>query len=114
MKRTIEDTALLIALLLKRGGGTRARVSEATIRKISKRRHLRSVFKEELRRELDDLGLLFVEIDPGGFGVQRHGTLNGAPALTAKKYLQDLKKLTIDKIQGELESDLPEEDEEGE
>lgn len=111
MKRTPEDTALLVALLLKRAGGTRGRVSENTIRKLAKRRHLRWAFKESLIKELDDLGLMLVEIDRGGFGLQRHSTLNGAPAVTAKRYLaEDLKKLEresidMDDIRGELERD---------
>lgn len=97
MKRTAEQTALLIALLLKRGGGTRARVSENTIRKVAKRRHLRWAFKDQLTKELDDLGLLLVEIDRGGFGLQRYSALDGAPALTAKRYLaDDLKRVERD------------------
>lgn len=110
MKRTTEETALLIALLLKRAGGTRGRVSESTVRRLSKRHHLRSAFKDDLRKELEDLGLLFVEIDRGGFGLQRHTALNGAPALTAKRYLADeLPKLDegrirFDKIREEVET----------
>jgi hypothetical protein len=114
MKRSIEHTGRLIALLLKRGGGNRARVSEATVCKLSGRPRLRSAFKEELRKELDDLGLLFVEIDPGGFGLQRLSTLNGAPALTAKKYMSDLKKLTIEKAENELEIDWLEDEQDAE
>jgi hypothetical protein len=117
MKRTIEETALLLALLLKRGGGTRGRVSEVTVRKLGNRSHLRSAFKEDLRKELDDLGLLFVEIERGGFGLQRHTTLNGAPALTAKRYLaddlRDLDKgrVDFDEIRQEVESESVQEEE---
>ena len=118
MKRTTEETALLLGLLLKRGEATRARVSEATVRRLGKRHHLRSAFKDDLRRELDDLGLLFVEIDRGGFGLQRHSTLNGARALTAKRYLADdlRRPLDFNKIRKELEVESPEEtdDETGE
>ena len=102
---------MLIAFLLKKGGGTRGRISENTIRKLAKRRHLRLAFKESLIKELDDLGLLLVEIDRGGFGLQRHSALNGAPALTAKRYLaDDLKKLErgsikIEDIREEIEGD---------
>ena len=118
MKRTAFETALLVGWLLKKGGTPRARVSESTIRKLSKRRHLRSAFIEELRRTLDDLGVLFVEIDRGGFGVQRHTALNGAPALTAKRYLlDDLGKLDkgeldFEDIEKELEDETPDEPEE--
>ena len=62
--------------------------------------------------------MLFVEIDRGGFGVQRHGTPNGAPALTAKRYLADelrnLEKVQLDfeKLREELESETNEDDDE--
>src|ERR1700722_7636268 len=97
MKRTTEETAILVALLLKPSGQKRARLSESTIRVLSKRKTLRDAFKERLRSELDDIGIHIVQLERGGFGVIPIRALNGAPAITAKRYLGDeLKKLKKD------------------
>lgn len=94
MKRTAEQTALLVALLLKRSEHRRARISEKTIRVLSNRKTLRDVFKESLRSELDDLGIHLVQLDIGGFGAIRIDALNGAQRIKAQEYLaDDLKKL---------------------
>ena len=84
----------MIAALLKRSEQRRARISESTIRVLSKRRTLRDAFKEQLRTELDDIGIHLVQLERGGFGVIPITALDGAPAITAKKYLSDeLRKL---------------------
>jgi len=92
MKRSTEKTAVLVALLLKRSGRRRARISENTIRVLSKRKTLRDAFKERLRSELDDLGIHLIQLERGGFGVIPITALDGAPAITAKKYLADERK----------------------
>lgn len=89
MKRTPAETALLAALLFKRAGQNRARLSESTIRVLSGRAHLRTVFLESLRSELDDLGFVFIEISRG-YALLPLSALNGAPAITAKKHLSDV------------------------
>lgn len=81
MKRTAQDTATLIALLQKRADRNRARVSEKTIRLLSRRRFLRTAFLDNLSKELDDLGIHMVELERGGFGIIRVSTLNGAPTI---------------------------------
>src|ERR1700722_17204965 len=94
MKRTIEQTAILLALLLKRAEAKRARVSEKTIRVLSKRRTLRVAFLTELVAALDDLGVHMVELERGGVGLIPISALDGAPAILAKNYLsEDLKQL---------------------
>ena len=94
MKRSAEQTALLVAVLFKRSEQRRARVSDKTIRRLAKRRTLRDSFKERLRAELDDIGIHLVELERGGFGVIPINALNGAPAITAKKYLPaEMRKL---------------------
>jgi hypothetical protein len=94
MKTSAEETALMIAVLLKRSEQRRARVSESTIRVLSRRRTLRDAFKERLRAELDDIGIHLVELERGGFGVIPINALDGAPAITAKKFMPDeLKRL---------------------
>ena len=121
MKRTTEQTAVLVALLLKRSGQKRARLSENTIRVLSKRKTLRDAFKERLRAELDDIGLHLVQLERGGFGIIPINALDGAVAITAKKYLaDDLKKLKksddafFEKLRKEVDEDADEggEDEE--
>ncbi len=119
MNRTAEETALLIALLLKRSNQKRARISIPTIRRLAKRRHIRGAFIEMLTLHLGDLGVVLVELDRGGYGLIPSDILNGAPAITAKKYLKDeladLRKgfISFESIKNELEgeSDFDDEDE---
>jgi len=117
MKRTTEQTAVLVALLLKRSGQKRARLSENTIRVLSRRRTLRDAFKERLRSELDDIGIHLVQLERGGFGIIPINALDGAPAITAKKYLADdlkkLKKSDDDAFFGKLRREVDEDTEEG-
>ena len=94
MMRSSRESALLIALLFKRSAKTRARVSVVTVKKLSQRKHLRTAFTEQLIDELDDLGIILIELERGGFGLISSTALNGAPTITALKYLkEDLKKL---------------------
>jgi hypothetical protein len=119
MKRTTEQTAVLVALLLKRSGQKRARLSENTVRVLSRRRTLRDAFKDRLRAELDDIGLHLVQLERGGFGIIPITALDGAVAITAKKYLaDDLKKLKksdddsfFEKLRREVDDDADEGDE---
>ena len=98
--RTAEETALLVALLFKRAGQRQARLSVDTIRCLSKRSHIRNAFVSMLAEHLDDLGLVLMEIDGGGFGVIASSALLEAPAVTAKEHLkQDLDRLK----QGEID-----------
>jgi hypothetical protein len=92
VKRTFEETAVLIASLLKRSGKKRARISERTIRVLSKRKTLRDAFKQELRSELDDLGIHLIQLDRGGFAVLAISAVEGAEMITAKEYLADVLK----------------------
>jgi hypothetical protein len=94
MMRTIEQTAILVAVLLKRAEAKRARVSDKTIRVLSKRKTLRVVFLSELVAALDDLGVHMVELERGGFGLIPISALDGAPSILAKNYLsEDLKQV---------------------
>jgi len=114
MKRTAEETAILVALLQKRADVKRARISGKTIRILSKRRTLRTVFLETLGRELDDLGIHMVELERGGFGIIPVSALDGAPTILAKRYLaDDLKKLkrneqAFAQFRAEIEQDTEE------
>ncbi len=87
--RTIEQTAVLIVLLVTKAGLSRARLSNQTILRLSKRRLLRSAFLGRLTAELDDFGYKLMEIEGGGFGIISIKALEGAKMITAKRYLQD-------------------------
>jgi hypothetical protein len=89
MHRTAEQTAILLALLFKRASLRRARISERTIRVLSKRRSLRAVFLQGLRGALDDFGIHMIELERGGFGLIPVSALDGAQAILAKSYISD-------------------------
>jgi hypothetical protein len=112
MRRTPRETALLVALLLKRSEKTRGRISTATIRRLSKRKHIRQPFIELFDKYLGDLGVALIDIERGGFAIVASSALNGAPPLTARRYLlNDLRRIRqgeidFDRIQAELEDDI--------
>lgn len=81
------DTALLLALLLSRSGQKRARISDKTMRKLSKRKKLRSVFIREVTEKFADLGGILIELNRGGYGVIMSSTLEGAPAVKAGDHI---------------------------
>jgi hypothetical protein len=115
--RTAEESAILVAILLRRSGLKRARLSEKTIRRLSGRRHLRRAFVDMLDAHLADLGILLTELERGGFGLMPSASLSGATAITAKKYLAtDLEKLSRNEshwveLRAELEADLSSDEE---
>ncbi len=94
--RTPEETALLIALLFTRSKQKRARVSISTVRHLSNRRAIRSTFLNRVDDCLDDFGLILIELERGGYGLIASSILEGAPAITAKKYLQDYLRGKVD------------------
>lgn len=123
MQRTAEQTAILLALLFKRANVKRARISERTIRVVSKRRSLRVAFLDRLREELDDLGLHIIELGRGGFGLIPISALDGAASILAKNYITiELRRLRAEKSPSQQEKLFAEfrveaevvEDEEGE
>lgn len=87
--RTVQQTALLLAVILKRSGQNRARVSAKTIKLLAVRQHLRSAFVVELVRELAEFGWIFFEISSGGYGAVQSKTLEAAKTVTAKRFLDD-------------------------
>ncbi|HEX2238016.1 MAG TPA: hypothetical protein VHJ19_06615 [Gammaproteobacteria bacterium] len=97
--RTAEETALLVALLFKRSGQQQVQLGIDTIRCLSRRKHIRGAFLRLLGEHLDDLGLVMMEIDGGGFGLIAASALSGAPAVRAKDYLRnDLDRLNEGQI----------------
>jgi hypothetical protein len=119
MRRTADETAVLVALLLARSGQKRARVSEKTIRRLAKRRRLRTAFLSMLRQHLEDRSLVMMELDDGSWGLIPSKGLQGAPTITAARFLaEDLEKLKKNpdaawkKFREELEAEEGVEDEE--
>lgn len=118
LRRTPEETAVLVALLLMRSGQKRARISEKTIRKLAKRKRLRTAFLSMLREQLEDRALVMIELDDGSWGILQSKGLQGAPTISATRFLaEDLEKLKTDaprawkRFRDELEVDDGAEDE---
>ncbi|MCI0335070.1 MAG: hypothetical protein L0228_17820 [Planctomycetes bacterium] len=82
--------------------------------RLSKRRIIRTAFLDMLKAYLDDLGLILIELERGGFGLIPSRALEGAPAITAKKYLErEIQgRIRLDAIRKELEQDGEFEDDE--
>jgi hypothetical protein len=94
--RTAEETALLLYRMLMNSEKNRARVSEATIRRISRRTLLRTPFLNDLKNECDGIGLILGQLHRGGFGLMYASLLEGAPSITSKSYLTDEMELMKD------------------
>lgn len=98
MRRSPEETAVLVALLLLRSGQKRARVSEKTVKRLARRKRLRTAFLAMIRQHLEDRAIVMIELDDGSWGLMPSKGLEGAPTITAKKYLiDDLERLKRDK-----------------
>lgn len=74
-------------------------------------------FVEQLTDELDDLGVVFIEIERGGYGLIPTTALNGAPPVSHRKLLKELRgpeknNIDFDAIQEEVASGLEDDDEE--
>ncbi|WP_404991844.1 hypothetical protein [Cupriavidus pauculus] len=102
---SIDTVALRLAVLLKRSDKTRARVSEKTLRILSGRSTLRDSFVIGVRNALEDLSVVSVRLDRGGFALIATSALEGAPPALVKNLMPDFKKLPDDKLWSEL--DLP-------
>jgi len=88
--KTPEETALLVALLLKRAQQKRARISVATLNLLSGRDRIRSPFIARVQEALSyDAGIMMQELNRGGFGLILTESLTGAPAITPNVYLPE-------------------------
>lgn len=82
--RTVQQTALLLAVLLKRSDQNRIRVSNKTVVELRGGK-LYAAFVVSLRTELEDLGVCLAELDRGGFGLLKISSLEGAKPVTPEK-----------------------------
>lgn len=100
MKPSPQLVALRIALLFKRFGKTRARITDKTFRMLSERVTIRDVFSADVRNKLEDLGISATQLARGGFSLITISALDGAPPITVKKYLAETpwKSLSDDEL----------------
>jgi hypothetical protein len=94
--------AMLLAVMLKRSGKTRARVSEKTIRILARRQVLRESFISEVKGDLEELDVIAVRLARGGFGLVAISALEGAPSLTAKESFPEHRATNDDFLWQEL------------
>lgn len=95
--------ALRLAVLLKRSGKTRGRVSDKTMRLLAGRpKQLRVPLIARIRDRLDDLGISLMGLDRGGFALVASAALEGAPPMTAKSIMPDRNELTDEDMWKEL------------
>src|SRR4051794_17665239 len=96
MYPTASQVAAVVAAMLKRSGQTRARISALTIRKIARRKTLRSAFIRALSDALSEgYGWLLVELATGGFGAVEARALEAAKPVTGNKQLSEDERRTL-------------------
>ncbi|MBV7556107.1 hypothetical protein KW841_27530 [Pseudomonas sp. PDM28] len=100
---TSETVALRLAVLLKRSGKTRARISEKTLRILAGRSTLRESLIVSVRDALEDLGIVSVRLDRGGYALVASSALEGAPSALAKNLMPEFRKLADDDLWNELD-----------
>ena len=82
-----QQVALLLALMQKRAERTRSRLSEKTLKNLASRTVLRDAFIYELRQALEDLGILLVRLDRGGFALVTISALDSARPILVREYV---------------------------
>ncbi|MEN3295945.1 MAG: hypothetical protein V7642_5198 [Burkholderiales bacterium] len=94
-RRTVEETAVILAVILKRSGLDEARISDQTIRLVSGRKRLEGSFRQNLKDELVEYGLEIVRFDNGDQALVRVSALEAANAVTATNTLkpEELEKI---------------------
>ncbi len=112
-----EDAALLIAALLHRSGKTRARISDQTLKVISKRKRLKTAFRSEVVEWAEEFGVVMYPLDRGGYGLLSASSLEGATPLRSNQYisseLRDFRKngaIDRDAIYAELGFEVEEDE----
>ncbi len=83
-----EDAALLIATMLHRSGKTRARMSDQTLKVISKRKRLKTAFRKEVVDWAEEFGVILYPLDRGGYGLLSASSLEGATPLRSGAHIK--------------------------
>ena len=108
--RDVRDTAVLLAVMVKRSGQSRARVSDKTMKLISMRERLDAVFVTRLTHELEERGWTLSEIGAADFGLVRNQPLEVARAVTMKRWFTKDERLAMRKGNENWEELYEEED----
>lgn len=114
--RTPEQAALFIAVMLRRSGEKRARMSEKTLRLVARRQKLRSAFVYSVIEALQrDIGICMTELDSGGYGLMYVKSLEAAKTITAQKFLGGIhrKELTQREENALWDEALPDDSDDG-
>lgn len=109
MKRSARNTALLLAVILKRSGQKRARISAKTLRLLGRRKNLRSAFVIEIITALADYDWVLFELASGGYGAIEAKALEAAKSVTAVTWLDADERSTLrenDELIPTLEEEL--------
>ncbi|GBR55782.1 hypothetical protein AA18889_0318 [Acetobacter senegalensis DSM 18889] len=99
------NTAVIIALLMKRSGQTRARISAKTIKLAAKRTNLRTAFIKAVSDALSGyFDITLVEINNGGFGLIKSSALEGAKSITMKSLFTPDEKNKLRKMEFDFDA----------
>jgi len=93
LRRNPFQTAILLAILLSRSKKTRIKFSKRTLEILSKRERIHPIFVNRVRDELDDLDVIMLETNRGGYALISRQALDGAHSMTSKHLLNDLRAL---------------------
>jgi hypothetical protein len=94
-RRSVEETAVILAVILKRSGLDEARMSDQTIRLVSGRKRLEGSFRQNLKDELAEYGLEIIRFDNGDQALIRVSALEATNAVTATDTLKPEELETI-------------------
>ncbi len=85
-----ESTALLLATMLHRSERTRGRISDQTLRVVSRRTTLRTAFRTEVVEWAEEYGLIMYPLETrGGYGLLKASSLEGAHPLRSGQLIRE-------------------------
>ena len=87
--RSAREAAILLAVLFKRSGQKRGRLSERTVKLAGDRLRLKGAYFDAVQEHLAQFSLVLIDLPNGGFGIWPTSTMAGAPAITFKRHMWD-------------------------
>lgn len=87
--RTSEETAVILAALLKKAEVTRARISDKTIKLVSGRSRLEESFRVNLNNDISEYDYIIIRLGSGGQAAIKISSLEAAKTVTAKRVLSN-------------------------
>jgi hypothetical protein len=109
--REYRHIALLLALLLKRSGKSRLRISATQFRQISGRQKVKSALVSHVRDWLEEFDVTIFELWGGGYALVAIRALEGAPTVKLPETIPGWKLLNIADIENELDIGTDEDEE---